>query len=80
MGTTLTLCLLILDMCPFLNESSQREPGAPLRKAPCEVLYKVGIKPFRLFNRNLLKTNDNIEADGKITMPASIIFGLVIQR
>ena len=34
---------------------------------------KVGIKPFKLFNRNLLKTNENIDADGKITMAIFIL-------
>ena len=28
----------------------------------------MGIKPFKLFIKNLLKTNENIDADCKITM------------
>ena len=53
---------------PIRYEVSQREPGDPLAKAPCKFFIRLGSKLFKLFNGNLLITNENND-DGKITMP-----------
>ena len=43
------------------NESSKREPGALLEK-----LLVSSLEGWKLFKRNLLKTNENIDADSGI--------------